>query len=100
MFAVIKTGGKQYRVVSGDVIKVETLEVEAGSTIALDQVLMLGDTIGTPLIAGATVSAEVIAQDRGPKVIIFKKKRRQNYRRKNGHRQDLTVLRITDISAA
>jgi large subunit ribosomal protein L21 len=100
MFAVIKTGGKQYRVVSGDVIKVEKLEGEAGATIALDQVLMLGDTIGTPLVAGATVSAEVIAQDRGPKVIIFKKKRRQNYRRKNGHRQDLTVLRITEISAA
>jgi large subunit ribosomal protein L21 len=100
MFAVIKTGGKQYRVVSGDVIKVEKLEAEAGATIALDQVLMLGDTIGTPLVAGATVSAEVIAQDRGPKVIIFKKKRRQNYRRKNGHRQDLTVLRITEISAA
>jgi large subunit ribosomal protein L21 len=100
MFAVIKTGGKQYRVVSGDVIKVEKLEAEAGATIALDQVLMVGDTIGTPLVAGATVSAEVIAQDRGPKVIIFKKKRRQNYRRKNGHRQDLTVLRITEISAA
>jgi large subunit ribosomal protein L21 len=100
MFAVIKTGGKQYRVVSGDVIKVEKLEGEAGATIALDQVLMVGDTIGTPLVAGATVSAEVIAQDRGPKVIIFKKKRRQNYRRKNGHRQDLTVLRITEISAA
>ena len=100
MFAVIKTGGKQYRVVPGDVIKVERLEGEAGATIALEQVLMLGDTIGTPLVAGATVSAEVIAQDRGPKVIIFKKKRRQNYRRKNGHRQDLTVLRITEISAA
>ena len=100
MFAVIKTGGKQYRVASGDVIKVEKLEGEAGATIALDQVLMLGDTIGTPLVAGAAVSAEVIAQDRGPKVIIFKKKRRQNYRRKNGHRQDLTVLRITEISAA
>ena len=100
MFAVIKTGGKQYRVVPGDVIKVERLEGEAGATIALEQVLMLGDTIGTPLIAGASVSAEVIAQDRGPKIIIFKKKRRQNYRRKNGHRQDLTVLRITEISAA
>jgi len=100
MFAVIKTGGKQYRVASGDVIKVEKLEGEAGATIALDQVLMVGDTIGTPLVAGATVSAEVIAQDRGPKVIVFKKKRRQNYRRKNGHRQDLTVLRITEISAA
>jgi large subunit ribosomal protein L21 len=100
MFAVIKTGGKQYRVASGDVIKVEKLEGEAGATITLDQVLMAGDTIGTPLVAGATVSAEVIAQDRGPKIIIFKKKRRQNYRRKNGHRQDLTVLRITEISAA
>jgi large subunit ribosomal protein L21 len=105
MFAVIKTGGKQYRVASGDVIKVEKLEVEAGSTIALDQVLMVGgegalSSIGTPLVAGATVSAEVVAQDRGPKIIVFKKKRRQNYRRKNGHRQDLTVLRITEISAA
>jgi large subunit ribosomal protein L21 len=100
MFAVIKTGGKQYRVASGDVIKVERLEGEAGATIALDQVLMVDGKIGTPFIAGAAVSAEVIAQDRGPKIIIFKKKRRQNYRRKNGHRQDLTVLRIKDISAA
>jgi large subunit ribosomal protein L21 len=100
MFAVIKTGGKQYRVVPGDVIKVEKLEVEAGSTIALDQVLMVGDQIGTPLVAGASVAAEVVAQDRGPKIIVFKKKRRQNYRRKNGHRQDITVLRITEISAA
>jgi len=100
MFAVIKTGGKQYRVASGDVIKVEKLEAEAGSTVTLDQVLMAGDKIGTPLVAGVTVSAEVVAQDRGPKIIIFKKKRRQNYRRKNGHRQDITVLRITDITAA
>jgi large subunit ribosomal protein L21 len=100
MFAVIKTGGKQYRVASGDVIKVEKLEAEAGATVTLDQVLMVGDKVGTPLVADATVSAEVIAQDRGPKIIVFKKKRRQNYRRKNGHRQDLTVLRITDITAA
>ena len=100
MFAVIKTGGKQYRVVPGDVIKVERLEAEAGATIALEEVLMLGDKIGTPLISGASVSAEVVAQDRGPKIIVFKKKRRQNYRRKNGHRQDITVLRITDITAA
>ena len=100
MFAVIKTGGKQYRVAQGDVIKVERLAGEAGATIALDQVLMVGETIGTPLVAGASVSAEVVAQDRGPKLIVFKKKRRQNYRRKNGHRQDLTVLRITGISAA
>jgi len=100
MFAVIKTGGKQYRVASGDVIKVEKLEAEAGSTVTLDQVLMAGDKIGTPLVADVTVSAEVVAQDRGPKIIVFKKKRRQNYRRKNGHRQDITVLRITDITAA
>ncbi len=100
MFAVIKTGGKQYRVASGDVIKVEKLEAEAGATIALDQVLMVGDTIGTPFVSGASVAAEVVAQDRGPKIIVFKKKRRQNYRRKNGHRQDITVLRITEISAA
>jgi len=104
MFAVIKTGGKQYRVAAGDVIKVERLEVEAGSTIALDNVLMVGEgadaKVGTPLVVGASVAAEVIAQDRGPKIIVFKKKRRQNYRRKNGHRQDITVLRITGISAA
>jgi large subunit ribosomal protein L21 len=104
MFAVIKTGGKQYRVASGDVIKVERLDVEAGATIALDQVLMMGEgadaQIGAPFVAGASVAAEVIAQDRGPKIIVFKKKRRQNYRRKNGHKQDLTVLRITGISAA
>ncbi len=104
MFAVIKTGGKQYRVASGDVIKVERLEAEAGATVSLDQVLMVGEgaeaRVGTPLVAGATVSAEVVAQDRGPKIIVFKKQRRKNYRRKNGHRQDLTVLRITEISAA
>jgi large subunit ribosomal protein L21 len=104
MFAVIKTGGKQYRVAEGDVIKVERLETEAGATLALDEVLMVGEgadaRIGAPFVTGATVSAEVIAQDRGPKIIVFKKKRRQNYRRKNGHRQDLTVLRITGISAA
>ena len=100
MFAVIKTGGKQYRVAPGDVIKVEKLEGEAGATVALDTVLMVDGKIGTPLVAGASVAAEVIAQDRGPKIIVFKKKRRQNYRRKNGHRQDITVLRIKDITAA
>ncbi len=102
MFAVIRTGGKQYKVASGDVIRVERLAVEPGSTIELDEVLMVGDAgtvaVGTPLVAEATVSAQVVAQDRGPKIIVFKKKRRQNYRRKNGHRQDLTVLRITGIN--
>jgi large subunit ribosomal protein L21 len=104
MFAVIRTGGKQYKVAAGDVIKVEKLPVEAGSSIDLDEVLMVSDggnnSVGTPLVAGATVQAEVIAQDRGPKIIVFKKKRRQNYRRKRGHRQDITVLRITGISAS
>jgi large subunit ribosomal protein L21 len=101
MFAVIRTGGKQYKVSSGDVIRVERLAGEAGQAVQLDEVLMLDDagttTVGTPLVAGAAVTAEVVAQDRGPKIIVFKKKRRKNYRRKKGHRQDLTVLRITDI---
>ncbi|MDB5366262.1 MAG: rplU [Rhodospirillales bacterium] len=104
MFAVVKTGGKQYRVAAGDVIKVEKLAGEAGGTVTLDQILMVGEgtsaTVGTPLVAGAKVTAQVVAQARGPKIIVFKKKRRQNYRRKNGHRQDLTILRVTDIVAA
>jgi large subunit ribosomal protein L21 len=104
MFAVIRTGGKQYKVASGDVIEVEKLEGENGATLTLDEVLMVFDggsaTVGTPLVAGATVTAELVRQARGPKIIIFKKKRRQNYRRKKGHRQDLTVLRITGIQVA
>ena len=104
MYAVIKTGGKQYKVQKEDVIRVEKLDVEAGAKINLDEVLMLNDgkksTIGAPLIEGATVVAEVLEQTRADKVIIFKKKRRQNYRRKKGHRQHLTVLRIKDIKAA
>ncbi|MFN8723550.1 MAG: 50S ribosomal protein L21 [Rhodospirillales bacterium] len=104
MFAVIRTGGKQYKVASGDVIEVEKLEGENGATLTLDQVLMVFDggtaTVGTPIVAGATVTAELVRQARGPKIIIFKKKRRQNYRRKKGHRQDLTVLRITGIQVA
>jgi|TARA_R110000868_G_scaffold285163_1_gene545646 large subunit ribosomal protein L21 len=104
MYAVIKTGGKQYKVQKDDVIRVEKLEVEAGTNITLEEVLMLNDgkksTVGAPLIDGATVTAEVLEQTRADKVIIFKKKRRQNYRRKKGHRQHLTVLRIKDIKAA
>jgi large subunit ribosomal protein L21 len=104
MFAVIRTGGKQYKVASGDVNEVEKLEGENGATLTLDQVLMVFDggtaTVGTPIVAGATVTAELVRQARGPKIIIFKKKRRQNYRRKKGHRQDLTVLRITGIQVA
>ena len=103
MFAVIKTGGKQYRVAANDVITVERLEAEAGSTIDLNEVLMVGSdkgiTVGSPLIAGASVKAEIVAQTRGPKLIIFKKRRRKHYRRRNGHRQDLTQLKITAINA-
>ena len=103
MFAVIRTGGKQYKVAQGDVIAVEKLAGEPGATIEFAEVLMVGEgasaTAGTPLVAGAHVTAEVVAQKRGPKVLIFKKKRRHNYRRKNGHRQSLTVLRITGIEA-
>ena len=99
MFAVIQTGGKQYKVAKDDVIRVEKLAGEAGSEVVLDQVLMVGEKIGAPVVAGATVKATVVAQARGPKLIIFKKRRRQNSRRKNGHRQDITILRITDIAA-
>jgi large subunit ribosomal protein L21 len=107
MYAVIKTGGKQYRVAPGDVIRVEKLPAEVGATIDLDHVLMVGGEdvaagaqIGTPLIAGASVAAEVLEQGKGPKIIIFKKRRRKNYRRKTGHRQQQTVLRIRDIAVA
>lgn len=104
MFAVIKSGGKQYKVAKNDVIRVEKLDAEAGASIDLNEVLMVGDdksqTVGVPLVDGASVSATVLEQMRDRKIIIFKKKRRQNYRRKNGHRQHLTVLRIDDILAA
>lgn len=104
MYAVIKTGGKQYKVASGDLLRVEKLEGAAGESVAFDQVLLLDDagklTIGAPLVAGATVTAEIIAQARDPKILIFKKKRRHKYRRKNGHRQLQTVLRVTGIKAA
>lgn len=103
MFAVIKTGGKQYKVAKDDVIVVEKLAGEAGAKVALDEVLLVGGEgdakVGAPMIAGASVAAEIVEQTRGDKVIIFKKKRRKNHRRKNGHRQDLTVLRITGIDA-
>src|SRR5690606_22638560 len=101
MYAVIRTGGKQYKVAKNDVIAVERLAGEEGDVIALDEVLLLGDgaeaTIGRPLVGGACVAAEVLEQGKTDKVLVFKKKRRQNYRRKKGHRQDVTVLRVTDI---
>ncbi len=104
MFAVIRTGGKQYRVTPHDVLKVEKLEAEAGSTITFTDILAVGSeaglTVGAPTVAGATVTATVVAQDRLDTVIIFKKRRRQNSRRRNGHRQHITVLRVTEINAA
>lgn len=102
MFAVVKTGGKQYRVAADDVIRVEKLGGEAGENLTLTDVLMVGDdkgvTVGSPLVDGAQVKAEIVEQTRGDKIIVFKKKRRHNYRRKKGHRQDLTVLRILEIA--
>ncbi len=103
MYAVISTGGKQYKVAANDVISVEKLPGAAGETIGFDDVLMVGEgaeaTIGTPLVDGARVEATILEQGRGPKIIVFKKQRRKGHRRKKGHRQDLTVLRITDIQA-
>ena len=104
MFAVIRTGGKQYRVQPDQVLKVEKLDAEAGGTVTFTDVLAVGAegslTIGAPTVAGATVTATVVAQDRLDKVIIFKKRRRQNSRRKNGHRQPQTVVRVSEIKAA
>lgn len=99
MFAVVKTGGKQYRVAENDVITVEKLVGEPGTAVTLDQVLMADGKIGRPLLAGACVSAEIVEQTRGPKLIVFKKRRRKSSRRKNGHRQDLTTIKITGIKA-
>ena len=103
MYAVIRTGGKQYKVAKDDVITVETVPAEAGASVTLDEVLLVGDgaatKIGTPMVAGAAVTAEVVEHKLGDKILIFKKRRRHNYRRKNGHRQPLTVLKITGISA-
>ncbi len=100
MFAVIKTGGKQYKVAENDVIEIEKLEVEEGASVDFDQVLCVGDKFGTPVVDGAKVTGEVVSQFRGEKIIVFKKKRRQNYRRKAGHRQYLTKVRITGIATA
>ena len=96
-FAVIKTGGKQYKVAANDVIKIEKLEAEAGDIVTFDQVLMVGDIIGAPLVEGALVAAELVETRKQKTVIIFKKRRRHNSRRRNGHRQLLTTVRITEI---
>ena len=103
MFAVIKTGGKQYRVAENETITIAKLAGEPGSAVSFGEVLMFtsdaGTEIGAPNVAGVTVSGEVVAHTRGEKVIAFKKRRRQNSRRKRGHRQDFTIVRITGISA-
>ncbi|QKG69921.1 50S ribosomal protein L21 [Erythrobacter mangrovi] len=97
MFAVVRTGGKQYRVAAGDKIAVEKLAGEAGDTITLGDVLLAGEGDSLADAAKVTVSAEIIAQAKSEKVIVFKKRRRHNYRRRNGHRQQMTLLRITDV---
>jgi len=100
MFAVVRTGGKQYRVAAGDKIAVEKLAGEAGDTITLGDILLAGEGDSLADVASVTVSAEIIAQAKSEKVIVFKKRRRHNYRRKNGHRQQMTLLRITAVGAA
>ena len=97
MFAVVRTGGKQYRVAAGDKIVVEKLDGEAGSSISLSDVLLAGEGSELQSVEGLLVSAEIIAQAKADKIVVFKKRRRQNYRRKNGHRQQHTILRITAI---
>ncbi len=104
MFAIIRTGGKQYKVQKNDKIRVEKLDAKQGDKVNLAEVLYINDggslKIGNPVVKGAEVIARVIEQTRNAKIVIFKKKRRQNYRRKNGHRQEVTVLEILDIKAA
>ena len=99
MLAVIKTGGKQYKVTTGDVVKVEKLTADEGAEVIFDQVLALDEKIGKPFVKGASVKVTVLKQAKDAKVIIFKKKRRQNYRRKNGHRQQITLVKILDVCA-
>jgi len=100
MFAVIKTGGKQYRVVAEDVVRVDRMEGEPGTVVAFGEVLVVGGdapVVGAPIVAGATVAGELLDHVRGPKVIAFKKRRRKNSRRKRGHRQEYSLVRITEI---
>ncbi len=99
MIAVIRTGGKQYTVAADDQLTVEKIEGEAGAKVEFTDVLMVGDKVGAPTVAGAKVVGSIVKQARGPHVILFKKRRRQNSRRKNGHRQDLTVVKIEQIVA-
>ena len=99
MFAVIRTGGKQYKVAADDTLEVERIAGEAGAKVEFTDVLMVDDKVGSPTVAGAKVVGSIVKQSRGPHLIVFKKRRRQNSRRKNGHRQDLTVVKIEQIVA-
>ncbi len=103
MYAVVETGGKQYRVAAGDTLSVELLPVEAGQTCTFDRVLLVNKdgnvTVGTPVVSGATVVADVVEHKRGDKVVAFKMKRRKGYHRKVGHRQELTVVKVKEINA-
>ena len=99
MFAIIKTGGKQFKVKKDDVLAVDKLEGKAGDKVAIKEVLMVDGKVGTPIVKGASVDAEIIRQVRDEKVLVFKKKRRHGYKRKNGHRQQLTLIKIVDIKA-
>ncbi|MBP5398856.1 MAG: 50S ribosomal protein L21 [Alphaproteobacteria bacterium] len=98
MYAIIRTGGKQYKVNTGDVLKIEKIAGEEGSSVVFSEVLAKGDVVGTPLVSGASVKATIVKQAKADKVIVFKKKRRQNYRRKNGHRQNITIVKIAEIA--
>ncbi len=98
MYAVIRTGGKQYKVTTGDVIKIEKIAGEEGGKVVFGEVLAKDGVVGTPLVAGASVNATIIKQAKADKVVVFKKKRRQNYRRKNGHRQNITIVKIGEIA--
>lgn len=100
MFAVVRTGGKQYRVAAGDKIVVEKIEGDAGASITLGDVLLAGEGSELKAVEGLTVAAEIVAQQKGDKVIVFKKRRRHNYRRRNGHRQNHTILKIVSVGAA
>ena len=101
-YAVIKTGGKQYRVAPGDVLRIEKLDAEPGAEVQLTEVLMAGRDgsvqIGKPLLAGASVTVQVVKQGRAKKILVYKKKRRKNYRRRHGHRQSVTTVRVTEIA--
>jgi large subunit ribosomal protein L21 len=104
MYAVIKTGGKQYKVAPGETLKIESLDAEVGNTVAFEEVLMVsnGDqlTVGTPIVAGGVVKAEVLSHGRGDKIRIVKHRRRKHYHKEQGHRQNFTEVKITDIAGA